>query len=201
MTQAYPLHWPDGWPRTEPAARQKSSPFKVGTGKAIDELYAELERLGAENIVLSSNLTMSTFARPYAKQRQPEDPGITVYFQLNDRPMVMARDRYADWRDNIRSIGLAITALRGLQRHGGAHMMERAFEGFAALPPPGSAHPWRETLGVAGLDCTIPTVALAGAEAAYKTLAREHHPDVGGSDDVMAELNTAIAAARREFGQ
>src|SRR5690554_1946551 len=110
--QAYPLQWPEGWPRTEPGKRKQDSAFQVNVGKAIDDLYEELGRLGAKNIVLSSNLTINTFHRPYTKQNKIEDPGIAVYFTLKDRPMVMARDAYADWRDNIRSLGLAVEAFR-----------------------------------------------------------------------------------------
>lgn len=33
----------------------------------------------------------------------------------------------------------------------------------------------------------------------YRALARERHPDQGGSDAMMAELNAARAAARREL--
>lgn len=192
MTRAYPLDWPDGWPRTPPGQREKSSPFKVTTGQAIDDLLRELELLGARNVVISSNLTLSTFGRPYASQPRQDEPGIAVYFSLAEKAMVMARDRYADWRDNIRSVGLAINALRALHRHGGAHMMERAFSGFRALPPPDHAD-WRRIFSVDD-DCD-----LAAATQAFRRLAKLRHPDVGGSESAMAELNAALAAARREL--
>jgi hypothetical protein len=100
---------------------------------------------------------------------------------------------------------LAIEAMRQLERHGGGHMMQRAFDGFAQLPPPsGSAQtapkrPWRTVLGLDGMSG--PNFAqLAGAEASYKTLARKHHPDTeGGSHEAMAELNIAINDAREEL--
>lgn len=71
--------------------------------------------------------------------------------------------------------------------------------GFQALPPPEQKRPWRDVLEVRNLDCSVPSVALAGAEASYRTLARERHPDNGGSNEMMAELNAAIADARREL--
>lgn len=186
MTEAFPLAWPPGWPRIDARKRQTSSPFKVNPGQALDELMHELELLGAKNVVISSNLTISTFGRPYANQPRQEDPGIAVYFTLNDRQMVMARDRFADWRDNIRSIGLAINALRALHRHGGAYMMERAFDGFAALPPPSKG--WRKVLDLP--DHTD----LGAAHTAW----REKCKAAGGA---TLDLNAAIEDARRELSR
>lgn len=40
--------------------------------------------------------------------------------------------------------------------------------------------------------------ALADAEAVYRRLAREAHPDQGGSHEQMVRLNQAIEAARAE---
>lgn len=193
--EAYPLQWPEGWPRTEPGKRQKHSQFQVQVSKAIDELYDELGRLGAKNIVLSSNLTLNTFHRPYTKQSGISDPGIAVYFTLKGKPMVMARDAYADWRDNIRSLGLAVEAFRALHRHGGAHMMERAFTGFMALAAPNAKRPWREVLNLV----EEPNPTRDQVEHHYRIRARSAHPDTGGSNEAMAELNAAKAEALREI--
>ena len=50
--------------------------------------------------------------------------------------MVMAQDRFWSIIGNMRSLTMAIEGLRQMERHGGATMMERAFDGFTALPPP-----------------------------------------------------------------
>jgi hypothetical protein len=50
--------------------------------------------------------------------------------------MTMACDRFDNAAANMRSLGLAIEAMRQLERHGGGAMMEKAFSGFVALPPP-----------------------------------------------------------------
>ena len=34
MTQAYPLHWPEGWPRIPEVRRKNDSPFKTTFDKA-----------------------------------------------------------------------------------------------------------------------------------------------------------------------
>jgi hypothetical protein len=48
----------------------------------------------------------------------------------------MAQDRFWSIIGNMRSLTISIEGLRQMERHGGATMMERAFDGFAALPPP-----------------------------------------------------------------
>ena len=83
---------------------------------------------------------------PYANQREPADTGVAVYFQLQDAPMVFACDKYNHVRDNIRAIGKTIEALRGIERWGASDMMERAFTGFQALPPPGDT--WHGVLQI-----------------------------------------------------
>jgi hypothetical protein len=53
------------------------------------------------------------------------------------------------------------------------------------------------SLGVLGL---LPGADLEVAEAAYRTLARRHHPDRGGNPDVMRRLNWAIQEIREQRG-
>jgi hypothetical protein len=70
-----------------------------------------------------------------ADGRQVGDLGLAIYFVLNGRPLAMACDCFDIAAANMRLPGLAIEAMRRLERHGGGAMMERAFSGFAALPP------------------------------------------------------------------
>ncbi len=151
--------------------------------KARDKLYAELERLGATNVVISTNHKPDHRGIPIERKRVDDD-GVAIYFTLKKRALAMACDRYTSAAANMRSLGLAIDAMRQLDRHGGGTMMDRAFEGFSALPAPGKAH-WSTVLGVP-IDASIEQI-----DAAYQRGARECHPDVDGSDAAMAELNTA----------
>ena len=202
MTQAYPLQWPAGWPRTAPHKREDGrSRFQRGDWRNRTyttiastrvELADELQRLGARNVVLSTNVELRLDGQPYSNRRAPEDPGIAVYFTLDGESMVMAQDAYDRVPDNIRSLTLAIQGMRQMQRHGGGTMLKRAFAGFTALPPPDQMSPivtappkqWWEVLGVAQ------SAPLSVAEAAWKALCREN----GGG---TVELNAAIEAARR----
>ena len=121
--EAFPLYWPEGWPRTTDWKRESDNRFgganKLMMGKARDQLSAELQRLGAGSIVISTNVALRNDGLPYATQKQIADPGVAVYFMFKKRPMVMARDAYKTVAGNMRSLTLAIEAMRQLERHGG----------------------------------------------------------------------------------
>jgi hypothetical protein len=205
MTQAYPLHWPQGWPKTPPHKRTYNWQLNRATlDSSRHHLYDQLRMLGATQVVLSTNIPLRKDGEFYAN-KMPDDHevGVAVYFQLRGKPMAMARDCYNDIAQNLRSLGLAIEHLRGLDRHGGASMLERAFAGFASLPPPeGStrepAVEWRQELGPVpeGME---DFEVLAIVEARYRAKAKNAHSDQGGSDAVMIRLNLAIAQARQEL--
>ena len=196
--EAFPLHWPEGWPRTPEWKRESDGRFGGKTygltmGRTRDQLVAELQRLGVKSVVISTNVALRQDGLPYANQKAIADPGVAVYFGLKDRPLVMARDRFKTLAGNLRSLTLAIEAMRQLERHGGSTMMERAFQGFAAIAPPDWKKPWREVFDVKP-DWSGDVAAL------YRAKARNRHPDAGGSDTLMAELNVAYAEAKRELG-
>ncbi|MGH1591749.1 DnaJ domain-containing protein [Methylobacterium phyllosphaerae] len=72
--------------------------------------------------------------------------------------------------------------------------MRASMRGFQALPAPGTK-PWWEVLGISELS------NREAIEAAYRTLARDRHPDrPGGSHDMMADLNWACDAGLNEKG-
>lgn len=205
MTQAYPLKWPEGWPRTPNYQRQRAG-AKFGHADfttSVVRLERELHLLKATNRVLSTNLKLRMDGRPYAEESLLQDPGVAIYFQLRGRAMSMARDTYDRVRDNIRSLALAVEYMRGLERHGGSYMLERAFSGFGALPPPaGSGNEpalnWREELGPIPEDMEDWEV-LALIEARYRKKAKTVHSDQGGDDAAMIRLNAAVAQARKEL--
>ena len=129
-------------------------------------------------------------------QREPDDPGAAVYWQEPTGPRkVMAIDLYNRVADNLAAIAATLEAMRAIERHGGAAILERAFTGFTALPPPivaGMKRPWREVLGA--------HMARSSVEAAYRGLASKYHPDrEGGDAEKMAELNQARDEALKEL--
>jgi hypothetical protein len=162
---------------------------------ARKRLSDEVDRLGATDAILSSNCVLNLSGEPRG-DRQPTDTGVALYFSLKGRPMVMATDYYSEVASNLRRLSLALAYLRGLERHGGATMMERAFTGFAALPDPNRVKTWRDVL------CIDPATAATAdlVEDRFREQARKHHPDVGGTDTAMAEVIAAREAALRELG-
>lgn len=195
--EAFPLQWPEGWPRTSSHKRESDrrfagSVYGLNMGRARDQLIAEIERMGARNVVLSTNVALRGDGLPYAQQRRIDDPGVAIYFTLKGRTLAMAQDRFVSVAGNLRSLGLAIEAMRQLERHGGGHMMERAFTGFAALTPPSWKKPWREVFG-------IKSDWRGDIRALYREKAKLRHPDSGGNDTLMAELNIAYEEAKREL--
>lgn len=197
MTQAYPLQWPDGWTRTADHRRTNSNKFNTSFVRARDQLMNDLRLLGAKSVVISSWLAVKGNGEPYADQarRRLEDPGVAVYFLLKGKQMVLARDVYTTPHDNLRSIGLAIEAMRQLERHGGGTMMERAFSGFQAIAAPGAKKDWKEVLGFRPDQ----SVSLDDIDTAYRMRARRCHPDVGGTENQMVDLNAARDEGRRRL--
>lgn len=192
--QAYPLDWPESEPRT-PAHKRIASSFGVTMERARIDLFKELALLGAKGIVLSTNQQLRRDGMPYASRRAPEDPGVACFWDIDGQPHAMACDAYRDLRSNLRAIGLTIQALRSIERHGSRSLRDRAFQGFAALPADAgadAARPWRDVLGLS-LSPDEHTI-----ERRYRTLAKAAHPDRGGSNEAMAELNRARAEARAE---
>lgn len=207
----YPLQWPVGWKRTPAGSRgygrfskkiTKTQRYGDGTtsswqrseditiGEATQRLLAELERMGAReyDVVISSNLQLRLDGLPRSGQAQPADPGVAVYWRDGKQDRCMAIDLYTKVEQNIAALAATIDAMRAIERHGGAAILDRAFTGFTALPPPivaGMARPWWEVLSVPR-DAPKATI-----QAAYRRLASEAHPDKGGTAERMAEINRA----------
>lgn len=193
MAEAFPLHWPEGWPRTE---SRQSSRFDVSFVAARDGLFDEIKRMGGRYPVLSTNIELRRDGLPYANQPTPSDPGVAVYFERKGKQQVFACDRWRLVKDNIRSIQKTIEAMRGIERWGASDMMERAFSAFEALPAPDRRKDWREALGFpSGF-----TPCREDIEVGYRARAKRAHPDAGGSVDQFNELQQARADALKAMG-
>lgn len=200
---AYPLAWPDGWPRypaaqIQPVGRGNFMRGRWDTGgrrpwtlpEARDELLAELARFGASDVVVSSNFPPGRGGQMFGAKRAPDDQAIAVYFMRRRKPYVMACDEWKDAESNLRSLALAIDALRQLERHGGGRMLERAFTGFMALPAPKKPH---EILGVAA-DASPQDI-----RSAWRAKIADAHPDKSGTHAAAAEINAARDAMLRKL--
>lgn len=198
MPTAYPLAWPDGWPRTA-ANTRTSSRYQVHFNEAVDDLAREIDLFGSSEfpIVSSNRPTSRRDGMPSAQGPGPRDPGVAVYWSVREGgvlvPRVVACDRWSDVRSNIRACGLSIGALRQIERCGASQILARAFLGLTALPA-STTRTWQEVLGFA--DPVLTRVALRQLTAEqiklrWRELARERHPDLGGTHEGMLELNNA----------
>lgn len=206
--EAYPLTWPAGWRRLEAhrrtrAAFSKKEPvYRDGqrifdrstvltTADSIARVQRELALMGAarETIVISTNVPTRIDGLPYSKARMPDDPGAAVYWRKGKETRCMAIDRYDRVQDNLAAIAATLEAMRAIERHGGATILDRAFQGFTALPSP--VQPWQ----VLGLSTSSPS--RDQVEEAYRRLAMKHHPDRNqGNEDAASQEMARINGAR-----
>jgi hypothetical protein len=196
--KAFPLCWPSGWARTKHRA---SSPYKVTTDVALEELLGSIRQLGGRDIIVSSNVPIrrdGTMYRGDHAEQRISDPGVAVYWTMRDpktgkaAPKEIPCDHWYTVRENVRALGMAIDYIRGLKRCGAGEIQDRAFEGFARLPETAGAQAWWEVLGVSR-DADARYI-----RGIYRTLAAEHHPDKGGDSATMARINDAYRQALAE---
>lgn len=184
MTVApYPLCWPTGVPRTPANKRITSTPFRTDFDRAVRNVADSLRKFQADagvkitDVILSTNVDLLN--------RHPTDPGACAWFKMDDQFVAFGVDRFAKVEANIQAIHHIIEARRTELKYGGLAIVRQTFRAFLALPGAAPEKPWWEILG-------IPENASAERiEDAYRDLAKRHHPDVGGSADMMAKINIA----------
>lgn len=181
---AYPLHWPQGQPR---AKNHQRSRFNTTFAMSRDLLVQELKRMGAKYVTVSTNVTLRRDGLPYASQTEPDDKGVAVYFDLKGESMVLACDRWNKVGDNIQALNKTVEALRGIERWGSTDLMNRAFNGFKALPASSSALLWYQVFGV---DENAPHSKV---KEYYKEMLKNCHPDHGGTVEEFETVQRAWA--------
>ena len=193
MIDAYPLQWPIAWPRTDERQREWGNLNKMPAGKIRMELLHELELLKAEDVVISSNVAVRRDGLPYANQRQPDDPGVVLYFKRNGADVCIPCDRWNKVDANLRAIGKTVEAIRGIERWGAGDLIDAAFSGITnkALPAnvivtPYTKRAWYEVLEVS--QSASPEIV----KAAYRQKALKAHPDHGGSPEAFQEVQDAL---------
>lgn len=205
---AYPLSWPVAWKRT-PAARRARARFasrgsqgmgNVTIAQATSRVMDALARMRVprSTVVISSNLQLRNDGLPRSGQPEPADPGVTVYWRDGTQDgwpaRCMASDRYDRVADNLAAIAATLEAMRAIERHGGAEVLNRAFEGFAALPGPaaGQRMHWSEVLGCAR------DASMTEVREAFRRARSAAHPDKGGTAAEFQAINRAFGEACRE---
>jgi len=193
----YPLQWPTSWTRTL-QTRRRSGQFRdhgswIGIPGAVSRLQAEIDRLGGEEVTLSTNLKPRLDGGVVANQGEPADPGVAIYFRFKGRATVLACDRYYRVADNIAAIAAHIDALRRIERYG-VGTIEQALAGYRSLPAD-SAADWRQVFGFGKQE----DVSAEQLQQVFKARAALAHPDKGGTDEGMMHLNRAREFALQEI--
>ncbi len=193
MIESYPLCWPEGWKRTERGRRERSR-FRITTDIVRRFLQEEARRLKGDGLIISTNVPIRHDGNFYASAKEPDDPGVAVYFNYHKKPMCFACDRHPTVRENLHSIAATIEALRAIERYGASDMMERAFRGFTAIEDK-TSRSWREVLGFkANMPVTAEDVA-----SSFRRHAQGDHPDKGGDPEKFRELIAAREQALAEI--
>lgn len=221
--KAFPLQWPVGWKRTPEANRKRglfirterqysSTPGassylakkQMTVDKSLERIRDELRRMGihldAVDFIVSTNIPTRRDGLPRSDRGEPMDPGVAVYWKDNTvdgwPQRCMAVDRYDRVADNLAAVAATLEAMRAIERHGGAEILDRAFTGFTALPAPITGQkPWREVIGVA-FDESDPV----RIRECYRIQRSKAHPDKGGTDAAYQAVERAYEQAAREVG-
>lgn len=197
----YPLCWPENQPRT-PSRKRSAWPASPHPSLAIayPQLANEARMAGMRDVVISTDVPLGKrdLAPLSSSEYRATDPGVCLWFRRKaDGPLLcVACDRFERPSGNMRAIALIVEGRRREERYGTTAMIESAWAMFDAqalpmrsdAPPP--PRPWFEVLGV------LPATGIEVCEAAYRVMAKTAHPDAGGSEERMAELNRAIEEAR-----
>ncbi|MFL5786726.1 MAG: DnaJ domain-containing protein [Flavisolibacter sp.] len=222
--EAYPLYWPLNKKRT-PADQRKRAAFhvreiktstngissysyqtkkNVSLAEACNRVLSELtkySRVGhpyrvlKDSIIISSNVPIKNNGLPYSGWKQPEDPGVAVYFTLDGKPYCLPCDKWDRVEDNVAAIAAHIAAMRGIERWGVGEAHD-VFTGFKALPENTFSEKdiW-STLGLSAKPASINVV-----HSAYKSKAKEVHPDtVNGSNEAFHRLQEAYKMALKMY--
>lgn len=209
----YPLQWPPGWPRHKAEDRKRGqfgttarrnwkTPITISEGisRVLSQL-GKLTKVGQEfrvppdSIVISCDIPMrKSDGMPYSNAKEPNDPGVAVYFNLDGEPKCLPCDTYNRVADNLAAIAAHIDSLRTMERHGVLDV-KAMMNARPALPEKtGLANmPWWGVLNVpekAGME-TI--------NYSYRNLLKVWHPDIPGTGDRAKydELQRAYEEARR----
>jgi hypothetical protein len=203
LIEKFPLQWPVAYHRTKwpEYSRFGNQSFAKCRDEIFKQLCLMLDYYDKKTIVLSTNIPLRQDGLPYANYRQPDDKGVAVYFQYKKESIVICCDRWNKIEHNLWACAKTIEAMRGIERWGVSDFLKRSFTGFNALPPKQEEVKKRDWWIVFGYEHMPGRMSWdwEGVQGQYKSLAKKHHPDIGGSVVAFQELNTAYEEAKIYF--
>lgn len=128
------------------------------------------------------------------RHQTPEQRMVTLTYTKDGVEIVLHMNRQERAVDNLRALYLAVEDMRMIERRGVDDLVRQA---YAQLPPPVDAITPTGAYAALGI---MPNATTDEINAAYRARAMKSHPDHGGSDAAMRELNAARATIYRERG-
>lgn len=196
------------WGRPVTTPRASSGRFRADWRSTLDLLGREVGALDGRLVVLQvdvedGELRLDGMLRARSKVGFP---GVRVSFESRFGPLTYATDAYEQvyhqdppgWQANVRAIALALEALRAVDRYGVTSSGEQ-YRGWTAI----AARSTEDTMTreqAADLFAGDPGSAFTKADllrsgeaalAAFRWLAKRHHPDVGGDPELFRRLLAA----------
>jgi len=194
------------------AVHRQALRIRATWSKAFAALRYELGRIGASDVVLESGYQLSQLRNdglPYSNAKA-EHGQARVSFKAAGVPMSFFFGGWIDLEQNVYMIALTLKALRAVDRYGCTQDGQQ-YKGWAQLPP-GPSGPaataefasledaarflwgragWTDAKELERVEfrriITDPDVL----RRVYRDVAREAHPDAGGSTELMAKVNRA----------
>lgn len=202
------------WPGTMKSSRRRA-PFRAGYQATLDLIDSELRQIGVRRCVIEAAFhprDIRNDGRPRSDARPPGHPGVILSFTSRHGPMRMPCDTYTAWEDNLRAIGLALEALRAVDRYGVTQCGEQ-YRGWTALPPPepgqmaeGGQERLREALrtlaaaaGQAGTGVTVKSSEQV--QSLFREAAKRTHPDHGGTAEMFQQVTAARDVLEAHFAK
>ena len=187
------VDWPPQFERTDAERRSPNRNYEVSLHDAIEDLDAEMDRLGVDDWRLSTAMDHQSRNPnyPYASQPEPDAPSVVLRWSMDGEQFAIACDAYSRVRDNLRTIGLYVREKRkmegrpvttGKSEFANARLPSGDEETVVAAPPP------HEVLDVS------PDAPEGVVEAAYREKTKTMHPDHGGRTEAFQRLKRAKEA-------
>lgn len=184
---------------SEKGKRYKSCPFRAGFERTLSQLRYELEHLKAQRAAIEidyDGAELRIDGLPYANAR-PKSPRVRLSFEAPGiGPQAYMSETYGTWQENLRGIVMTLDRLRAVERYG-ATRGKQQYRGWAGLP----AKAWDGFKDRAEAVAFLKRAAELNGEwngdvdGLYRAAAARHHPDKGGTDDMMAKINQARKVA------
>lgn len=152
------------------------SRFNVTEARAMRDLTNTMLRWGVEE------WDVDRYRGRHRASMAPEQRRVTVWFVLPGRGRLeVSCDQWNTPTENLRACWYAIDSVRLNELRGVGAIAASAYLQIAATDP----------YAVLGLDAGASEAAV---EAAFKRLAKEHHPDTGGDADEFKRVTAAYEA-------